>query len=86
MVQRSGPSKWTDDQPTSVIVDGQEFIVRPRPAAPGTYDFDWTTGPNPNYGFSLAGSPGRPLTHGEIEDAIRNFLRQVDPETGYIED
>jgi hypothetical protein len=68
--------------PSTVVVNGQEFRVRPRPDEPGVYDFDWRTGP-PDYGFT---SGGGTLTPAEVEAAIRNFLEQVDPRTGYIED
>lgn len=65
-----------------LLVDGHEFLVRPRPDEPGVYDVDWRTGP-PDYGFTSAGGT---LSPAELEAAIRNFLAQVDPETGYIED
>ena len=42
------------------------------------------SGPNEGYGFSSGGHGGGGLTDAELEDAIRNFLSQVDS-TGYIE-
>jgi len=42
-------------------------------------------GGRPDYGFSSASSDGRPSTMVDHEEAIRNFLSLVDPETGYIE-
>lgn len=52
---------------------------------PGVYDFRWTSGPNQGYGFGSAGHGSGGMRDGELEDAIRNFLNQVDPTTGYIE-
>jgi hypothetical protein len=43
------------------------------------------SGPNPGYGFSAATSDGSRLDALQLEDVIRNFLAQVDPETGYID-
>ncbi|MFR9806434.1 hypothetical protein ACL02T_29720 [Pseudonocardia sp. RS010] len=74
-----------EEGPTVVVVDGQEFIVQQRSMEQGTYDFNWTTGPNPNYGFSSSGW-NRRITLEDATRAIRDFLRQVNPQTGYIED
>ncbi|MYW74203.1 hypothetical protein [Pseudonocardia sp. SID8383] len=77
---------WEQERPTTLVVDGERFTVRPRPTEPGTYHFAWETGPNPDYGFSQFGWQGRPATTEELHDAIRDFLSMVDPNTGYIED
>ena len=74
-----------------IEVDGERFSVVEREF--GTYDFTWLTGPNPGYGFSTAGRThgggvgyaARQLGDGELADAIRSFLAQVDPATGFIE-
>lgn len=76
---------WADVRPIRVEVDGQLFEVRARPDRPGQYDFAWVAGPNPDYGFSSASSDGSAMSVGDFEAAIRNFIAQVDPETGYIE-
>lgn len=68
-----------------VEVDGEVFDVVARGDRPGQYDYTWTSGPNPGYGFGSASSDGRASTMADHEAAIRNFLSQVDPETGYIE-
>ena len=65
-----------------MVVDGEQFNVSERAVEPGVYDFRWTSGPNEGYGF---GSAGGSMTDAELEDAIRDFLSQVDPITGYIE-
>ena len=71
--------------PTRLEVDGELFDVVARRDHPGQYDYGWTSGPNPGYGFSSASCDGRVPTRADHKEAIRNFLSQVDPETGYIE-
>jgi hypothetical protein len=68
-----------------MVVDGEQFDVSERDGEPGIFDFRWTSGPNERYGFGSAGHGGRGIPDGELEDAIRNFLSQVDPSTSYIE-
>ncbi|MET7423724.1 hypothetical protein [Dactylosporangium sp. NPDC005555] len=65
-------------------VDGQVFSVAGRPERPGQYDYTWVSGRNPGYGFSSARSDAAPPTTAEHVAAIRGFLAQIDPETGYI--
>ena len=89
-------------EPETLVVAGETFVVRPRPD--GGYAYDWTTGPNPGYGFSVSrrfvagddreavaaadaaerASP-TPKTIEEHLHSIREFLDDVDPDTGYIE-
>jgi hypothetical protein len=64
-------------------VDGEAFAVQ---AHAGQYHFEWLTGRNPGYGFSCRTSDGRALTRKQTVSQIRAFLRQIDTETGYIED
>jgi hypothetical protein len=73
------------DRPTRVVVDGQRFDVAVRGGRPGQYDVTWLSGPNPGYGFSFRTSDDLPMTQTQLEEALRNFLGQVDPETGYVE-
>ncbi|GAA0433518.1 hypothetical protein Acor_07690 [Acrocarpospora corrugata] len=68
-----------------VEVDGEVFDVVARGDRPGQYDYAWISGPNPGYGFGSARSDGGASTMADHEAAIRSFLAQVDPETGYIE-
>jgi hypothetical protein len=78
-----------------LTVDGEVFDVRPNDT--GGHHFDWVSGPNPGYGFST----GKPMifvpvgedgvVRTEADDTlftrqIREFLAQIDPETGYIGD
>lgn len=68
-----------------IVVDGHTFEVTRRPGRPGAYDFAWRSGPDPDYGFTSASSDGSSMTEADLERSIRNFLDQVDPETGHIE-
>jgi hypothetical protein len=83
------PSRWSGveetEPPVRVNVDGEEFDIRAVSDVPGQYYYDWISGPNPNYGFTSASSGGRPATADDHVASIRNFLEQVDPDTGYIE-
>jgi hypothetical protein len=64
-------------------VDGERFDVVER--QPGVYDVGWSTGPNPGYGFTMASSTRTAIPVEQLEEAVRAFLRDVDPVTGYIE-
>lgn len=82
---------WPDEEPeveppTRVEVDGELFDVVTSRDRPGQYHYTWVSGPNPGYGFSEGTSDGRGLSSADIEASIRNFLAQVDPATGYIEE
>jgi hypothetical protein len=67
-----------------MTVDGQDFLVRARAEEPGVYDFEWLTGPR-GYGFTGAASDRSTLSPREAEAAIRGFLAQINPVTGYID-
>lgn len=73
------------DEMRHFVVDGEHFDVRERPSEPGVYDIAWTSGPNEGYGFASVSYDGQPQSDVELEEAIRSFLRQVDPNTGYID-
>lgn len=79
MGMERGTRRWT------LTVDGEGFDVHERPGEPGTYDFTWLTGPNPGYGFTTGVHGADSLSTRELEEAARDFLGQVDPETGHIE-
>lgn len=86
------------DYPLRLDVDGETFLVHRR--GPGDYDCDWISGPNRGYGFgSRTGvayePPGPPpgtitrppeVTTCDHVESIRNFLAQIDPKTGHIDD
>ena len=67
----------------SIDVDGERFAVYQ--SAPGNWSYDWLTGPNQGYGFGSSGPPQDRSLEEHKEDC-RNFLRMIDPVTGYIGD
>ncbi|PZG12579.1 hypothetical protein C1I95_25460 [Micromonospora craterilacus] len=68
-----------------MTVDGQRFRIHERAEKPGEYDFDWLSGPH-DYGFGITRAAGSAMTLPEMEEAIRNFLAEIDPATGYLRD
>lgn len=68
-----------------VTVDGNVFDIVALPGRPGEYNYRWVSGPIPDYGFSSASSNKRRLEMLDHVNAIRNFLTQINPKTGYIE-
>jgi hypothetical protein len=64
------------------IVDGETFAVRRRDDD-GSNHYDWVSGPNNGYGFSVGGS-SEPISHERHVAAIRGFLAEIDPATGYL--
>lgn len=74
--------QYLEPETFRLTVDGEEFeVVRINDRS---YDYSWLSGPNAGYGFrSTANAPGVDFDH---EEAIRNFLAGIDPETGYLED
>lgn len=85
MPWRPSPTPPPADPPVRITVDGEVFEVTTQPDRPGHYHYAWLSGSNPGYGFSSASSDGRAATMGDHEEAIRDFLSQVDRRTGYIE-
>lgn len=67
-----------------MTVDGHDWLVRDRPAEPGTYHFDWLTHPH-GYGFTIGTSDGPPISEAFMRRAISDFLGQINPETGYLD-
>jgi hypothetical protein len=76
------PSSMTDDEAASTLeVDGEVFELRPDGF--GGMHYNWISGPNPGYGFSMSPAPHSIEQH---QASIRDFLSMIDPATGYIED
>jgi hypothetical protein len=73
------------DEPWRLLVDGQEFEVSQPEGQPGTYHLAWLTGPDPQYGFGFTAHPPVRVGREHLEEAVREFLAQVDPDTGHIE-
>lgn len=71
-----------------LTVDGQTFEVSTPAKSPNQRNFDWLSGPNPGYGFSVATNvrDDNYWSTENLQRAIRDFLSMIDPETGYIED
>jgi hypothetical protein len=63
-------------------VDGEAFELRPDEF--GGTRCTWLSGPNNGYGFGVSPTPNWSLE--QHRNCIRNFLTQIDPATGYIED
>ncbi|MFJ1812652.1 MULTISPECIES: hypothetical protein [unclassified Streptomyces] len=73
------------NEPWRMSVDGEEFEVSQRDGRPGSYDLTWLTGADPQYGFGFSTHPPVQCGREQLEEAIREFLSQVDPGTGHIE-
>lgn len=71
--------------PVELVIDGESFVVTRRADSPGTYDFDWTSHPA-SYGFASSGDGAWKPGRDELTEAIRSFLAEIDPETGYLAD
>lgn len=102
MVPDNHPDDWrpaVDDGPITLVVDGETFRVRVQPD--GGCHYSWVSGPNAGYGFSsgpvrvawrtASGLPPAPLplplpTISHHRRSIREFLAEIDPETGYLAD
>ena len=74
------------ETPTRVEVDGEVFVIAPRADTPGQFDYTWISGRDPNYGFSEMRSDRATPTMDEFRESIREFLAEIDPETGYMAD
>lgn len=72
------------EQPIRLVVDGEVFDVRADPDQPGRYHYDWVSGRHA-YGFGSHRSDRGEATTAEHEAAIRSFLAQINPATGYID-
>jgi hypothetical protein len=69
------PRQWT--------VDGESWEISERD---GQYDFKWLTGVAAGYGFTARLSdPHFTFSREDIERMIREFMGNVNPETGYLD-
>jgi hypothetical protein len=66
-----------------LLVDGEVFGVRRD--ADGSVHLDWISGPNPAYGFTMSGDADVAPSDSELACAIRQFLANVNPSTGYLD-
>lgn len=72
--------------PTVLAVDGERFTAVADPDQPGTWHLTWDTGPNPGYGYTSRRSDHRWADPADLISGVRDFLAEIDPETGYLED
>ena len=63
-----------------LVVDGELFEVVYSPTRGSSYA--WLSCPNASYGFGSSGP--KPANLDDHRAAIRSFLGQIDPETGFI--
>lgn len=68
--------------PVELVVDGERFVVTRRADSPGTYDFDWISHPA-SYGFTIGTNFEWRPDRAELTQQIRDFLAEIEPETGY---
>jgi hypothetical protein len=69
------------NEPVRVVVGGESFdVVRDGNSVHHT----WVSGPNAGYGFSVGSSGAMELTDEVVRSAIRAFLSEIDPRTGYL--
>jgi len=66
----------------ALVVDGETFAVRRRDD--GSIHYDWISGPNDGYGFSVLGATGTERGNEYHVAHIRDFLAGIDPATGYL--
>ncbi|MBV9873004.1 MAG: crotonase/enoyl-CoA hydratase family protein [Frankiaceae bacterium] len=66
----------------TIDVDGERFAAYQY--APGGWNYEWLTGPNPGYGFGWSGPPAQ--NEDDHRETLRSFLRGIDPRTGYLAD
>jgi hypothetical protein len=71
--------------PVELVVDGERFVVTRRADSPGTYDFDWISHPA-SYGFTIGTNFEWRPDRAELTQQIRDFLAEIEPETGYLPD
>ena len=78
------PAEATDNGSFRFVidVDGERFAAYQY--ADGGWNYDWLTGPNDGYGFARSGPPITSME--EHRQSLRDFLRGIDPATGYLAD
>ena len=77
------PAAAPGDDFVELIVDGESFVVTRRAGSSGSYDFVWTSHPA-RYGFGVSRNGNWEPSPGELTEQIRDFLTEIDPETGYL--
>jgi beta-lactamase class D len=73
-------------EPMLLTVNGETFRARADADQPGAWHLHWVSGPTEGYGFTTRRSDHRWGSRAELEQAVRSFLDEIDPETGYMRD
>lgn len=73
-----------EEGPLLLVLDDEVFRLTRRRA--GVYDYDWVNHRHGGYGFTSATNDCSPIDGAGHVQGVRDFLDQVDPRTGYIED
>ena len=81
----SAPAVPPGLDPVELVVDGERFVVTRRADSPGTYHFDWISHPA-SYGFTIGTNFEWRPDRAVLTQQIRDFLAEIDPETGYLPD
>lgn len=76
------PEECTYTDLGDFAVDGETFSIRRRDED-GSNHYDWISGPNAGYGFSVSGSV-EPASRERHTAVIREFLAAINPATGYL--
>jgi hypothetical protein len=73
-------------EPVVLTVDGEIFRALADTQQPGAWHLTWVSGPNAGYGFTTRRSHQQWESSEEWEKAVRSFLAEIDPTTGYLSD
>lgn len=73
----ASPDGFTYTSLGNVTVDGETFSLRRRDED-GSHHYDWISGPNEGYGFSVSGGT-KPVGREQHLIALRGFLAALDP-------
>ncbi len=73
-------------EPVVLTVDGEIFRAQADTQQPGAWHVAWVSGPNAGYGFTTRCSDHQWESREKLEGAVRSFLAEIDPTTGYLSD
>lgn len=75
--------RLSGDDDLRLTVDGETFAVHA--TLHGSIHYTWVSGPNDGYGFSTLGTEQAP-TDEQHQTVIREFLADINPATGFLQD
>ncbi len=73
-------------QPMELTVQGETFHAWPDAEQPGAWHLTWLNAPGDGYGFSTRRSDHVWAERTDLEEGIRSFFAEIDPDTGYLAD